>query len=60
MTPIAASSGGDSVRLLDQRRLPHETVYLDFTDRVHRRRHPQHGHPRRATAISTAAACSSR
>ncbi|MCB9161835.1 MAG: S-methyl-5-thioribose-1-phosphate isomerase [Caldilineaceae bacterium] len=23
---------GDSVRLLDQRRLPHETVYLDFTD----------------------------
>ncbi|MEZ4719245.1 MAG: hypothetical protein R2851_24620 [Caldilineaceae bacterium] len=23
---------GDSVRMLDQRRLPHETVYLDFTD----------------------------
>jgi methylthioribose-1-phosphate isomerase len=23
---------GDAVRMLDQRRLPHETVYLDFTD----------------------------
>ena len=23
---------GDAVRMLDQRRLPHETVYLDFGD----------------------------